>query len=633
MNLEKYDRLISSLEQKALENPKRYLQQVIFVTLLGFIVLGISLVFALLPIGLLGLLIMLTIATKGKALFILLKLGKLLILLLIPTWYMLKSSVKLLFTRFPQPMGTEIRRTDAPLLFSEIDQIHQKMQGPKIHHVLLTGDINAAIVQHPRLGLFGWEQNYLILGLPLLQVLNKDEALAVIAHEYGHLSGHHGRFGGFVYRFRNTWGQLQQMSESWHDWGSKLIAKLFRWYAPYFNAYTFVYARQNEYLADQHSVNLVGAEHAAKALMRCQIAAQFESKDFWPRINKIIIDQAQPIDNKSDFWSNIVNTQLDENKRIAYLEYASKVITNHDDTHPCLSDRLKAIGVLADESAAKKMVPPVQNAAQSLLGESLKPLSQQLDNEWKNNVAEQWQQRHAYLNERKQKLTEINAKAEPTEEDGWEKISITEDLDPDAELLPLVQNFLSQYPEHISARYRRGLLLLDKNDEQGIADLEHVMEKDEEAILACCEAAWRFYVDSDKDKAEHYRSRWITRTDYLNSLHAEYQNISPNDEISEHNLDNETLQKIAETIQNNGKYIKKVYLVRRKLKTNDKVNCYALCFEAKWLTLGDKSQKIIAQLSAQDYPIEAHIVNLKHPSFGKFRKSIKKLQLQPIYQA
>ena len=91
---------------------------------------------------------------------------------------------------------------------------------PKVHEVLLTHDFNAAIAQVPRLGLFGFHKNYLILGLPLMMALSLDQFRAVLAHEFGHLSGAHGRFGSWIYRIRRSWYQLMANLEHQQHWGA-----------------------------------------------------------------------------------------------------------------------------------------------------------------------------------------------------------------------------------------------------------------------------------------------------------------------------------------------------------------------------------------------------------------------------
>ena len=82
----------------------------------------------------------------------------------------------------------EKSRRSPPTLFAALDGMRQQLKGPRFHHVLLVGDLNAGVIQRPRLGVFGWPSNYLLLGLPLLEALSPQEALAVVAHEYGHLA-------------------------------------------------------------------------------------------------------------------------------------------------------------------------------------------------------------------------------------------------------------------------------------------------------------------------------------------------------------------------------------------------------------------------------------------------------------
>ena len=58
----------------------------------------------------------------------------------------------------------EIHRTEFPELFRLIDELSSKLKTPKIHHVVINYDHNAAIYQAPLIGVFGCDQNYLLLG-------------------------------------------------------------------------------------------------------------------------------------------------------------------------------------------------------------------------------------------------------------------------------------------------------------------------------------------------------------------------------------------------------------------------------------------------------------------------------------
>lgn len=631
MDERRFESLISRLETTATEHPRRYLAMVVAVALLGFGVLALAILFALLPAALLAGMLFVVVITGGKALIVLLKLGKLLLLLVLPAWVMIKASVQMLFSRFSRPQGRALTAAEAPALFGRLDALRQRMNGPRIHHVLLTDELNAAIVQHPRFGLFGWEENYLILGLPLLQAMSEPEALAVVAHEYGHLSGHHGRLGGFIYRFRGAWGRMQALSEQWQDWGSRLIARLFRWYAPYFNAYTFVLARQNEYIADRTAAEVAGPRNAANALMRVNIATQFENEVFWPSINRLVAEVPQPLEARSGYWMQSIHEKLDEEARKRYLEIAAKRQTDHLDTHPAMHDRLQAIGITADDAAALTLVPPTSNAAEIWLETTLSSILQEFDRDWQQSVSERWQERHAQLAEQRRRLAELTKKNALSVDERWEVIDLTGELQPDTDLLPLLNVLLEQAPDHAAALYRRGTWLLNQDNETGIADLERVMALDESAILPACEAAWRYYRERDPDRAEQYRQRWQARSEHQDAVRAEFQSLPADATLAAHDLAAETQEEVRHIVQTYGKHIRRAYLLRRILKSDAQLHDYVLAFETSYLTLGDKGPEVVKRLSQQEFPVETFIVHLGSKPYQRFRKSIKQLGVTPLF--
>jgi Zn-dependent protease with chaperone function len=277
LEIDRFKSMVARLEQESAVAPRRYRVKVALLALVGFAIL--ALVLATVGFGLVALLgIAGALAfSGGAALLLLLKLGKLLFLLAVPLWFTLKSAVQALFLRLPAPAGREITRARAPALFAALDDMRARMAGPRFHHVLVVNELNAAVVQRPAFGLVGWPRNYLLLGLPLLECMTPDEAMAVVAHEYGHLAGSHGRFSAFIYRLRHSWGTLQAHMDHFQGWLARLVAPLVRWYAPYFNAYTYVLARADEYRADAASARLVGAGSAAHALKRVNLAARITS--------------------------------------------------------------------------------------------------------------------------------------------------------------------------------------------------------------------------------------------------------------------------------------------------------------------------------------------------------------------
>ncbi len=76
---------------------------------------------------------------------------KLIIPVVMAAWVLLKA----LWVRFDKPEGYELRRAEFPEPFAEIDRLRRELKSLPIHQVLLTHELNAAVVQTPRPGVPG----------------------------------------------------------------------------------------------------------------------------------------------------------------------------------------------------------------------------------------------------------------------------------------------------------------------------------------------------------------------------------------------------------------------------------------------------------------------------------------------
>lgn len=631
MDDSRFEKLVTRLESTAQASPSWYMARVLVVVLLGFVILAVAMLFALVP-AVLFLALILLLATHGAGVLLLLfKLGKLIALLILPVWAMFKSAVQMLFTRFPRPEGRELTAQEAPALFAQLAELRQKLRTPRIHHVLLTDELNAAIVQYPRFGLFGFEQNYLILGLPLLQVVSEEEALAIVAHEFGHLSGKHSRLGGYLYRLRSTWGRIQQLSEQWEGWIARQVARLFRWYAPYFNAYTFVLARQNEYAADRLSVQLTSAQRAANALLRVNFAAQFEDDVFWPSIQRHILTMPQPLSDRSQMWQQSVSEQLDEASRLRYLTQAQQQKTDHLDTHPAINDRLHAMAMPLDEAAARALVPPTYSAADRWLSPALVQIRQEFDTRWQESVRARWEERHAELCQCQQRLDDLQGRETLSVAEQWQFVLDTQALKPESNVLPWLEAILTADPTHTPARYQRGAVLLAHGEEAGIRELETAMGQDPMLTLSGCQLAWQFFRERDPTQAAQYQSRWQARAEYEQRVHWEFQSLPADATLDVHDLSAETAAQIHQILQTHGKGIRRAYLLRRILKSDASLHDYVLAFETRWFSVGSPASAIIQRLAQQAFPLPVFIVHLGSDPYKAFRKPIKQLKLNPFW--
>ena len=399
------------------------------------------------------------------------------VMVLISGLTLLWTSLQALWLRSDAPDGVEITAVEAPALFEALERIRRKIKGPHIHHVYLNDEFNACIRQQPRYGLLGGAVNHLTIGLPLLMALDRQRFLAVLGHEYGHLRGDHGRFAAWIYRTRMAW---MRMHQGLGDDGNVVAAAsnaFMRWYLPRFAARSFALARQDEYEADRIAGRLVGREVAAAALIEIEVRGTWMERHFWERHWSKAADHPVPVGPYRSLRKRLARMPEPAFANDA-LRQALKRLSNVDDTHPGLRDRLESL-------EAPPILPEWSGgSAMELLGDDAKRWIAHFDKQWCRDHATEWKQHHAWLaqvRERVQKLTAQQAQSNADEM--VELARLSRHLDPRAPVQPLYALALQRSPGHAGAL--RGLV-------------QSLPDEDRQGKLQCLEQLW----DGDGD------SRW-----------------------------------------------------------------------------------------------------------------------------
>ena len=382
------------------------------------------------------------------------------VMVLISGLTLLWTSLQALWLRSDAPDGVEITAVEAPALFEALERIRRKIKGPHIHHVYLNDEFNACIRQQPRYGLLGGAVNHLTIGLPLLMALDRQRFLAVLGHEYGHLRGDHGRFAAWIYRTRMAW---MRMHQGLGDDGNVVAAAsnaFMRWYLPRFAARSFALARQDEYEADRIAGRLVGREVAAAALIEIEVRGTWMERHFWERHWSKAADHPVPVGPYRSLRKRLARMPEPAFANDA-LRQALKRLSNVDDTHPGLRDRLESL------EAAPILPEWSGGSAMELLGDDAKRWIAHFDKQWCRDHATEWKQHHAWLaqvRERVQKLTAQQAQSNADEM--VELARLSRHLDPRAPVQPLYALALQRSPGHAGAL--RGLVQsLPDEDRQG----------------------------------------------------------------------------------------------------------------------------------------------------------------------
>lgn len=449
MDDERWQALVRRLEPKARANPAAYRRKVLLLAALGYAFIG------LLVLLLLGLAVLVVVAALSGP--------GLLLKFLIPIGALLFVVIRALYVKFPPPAGIRVKRGQAPELFRMIDEVRKLIRGPHIHEVRIDGDTNASVVQVPRAaGIFG-SRNYLVLGLPYLDALSADELRAVVAHELGHLSHAHGRFGAFVYRVRETWFNLLQALELRRSMWTGPIRRFFVWYVPYFNAYTLPVARAHEFEADDAAAAAAGPETAGVCLVKGMLAARWAHESYWPQVFRRALDEPAPPETAfAPMAEEIGNAPQGKNVETWYRRLLEEE-TDPYGTHPSISERLAHLGLDPKVVLRLAQAHGRPTAASTYLGEAQAEIIAAVDRAWRDDVTKGWSEQYSEAQRDKHQLEQLEARDDLSADDALRRAQLTEMFRGEDEALAHYRELVDTENDAF-ARFAIGRLLLDRED-------------------------------------------------------------------------------------------------------------------------------------------------------------------------
>ncbi|KQX96184.1 M48 family metalloprotease [Variovorax sp. Root473] len=380
---------------------------------------------------------------------------------------LLWATLRALWVHFDEPDGEPLTRADAPGLFEALDRIRERIKGPPVHRVYLDDNFNASIRQVPRFGLFGGALNSLSVGLPLLMMLDRQRLLSVLAHEYGHLRGNHGRLSAWIYRTRLSWLRLDASLQRDEGVMALVSQAFFRWYFPRFAAKTFALARQDEYEADRISGRLLGTAVAAAALTEVAIRGNWYASEFWPWHWARAEREPLPPGPFAALRQRARTPPSEEFARQALRE-AMRRVSDLDDTHPVLRDRLEALNQKAALPAWS------QRPALDMLADKHKWISH-FDNAWRRAHAADWKQHHAHRSRIRERIAVLAGRGERnTPDEMVEWADAERRLDPTAPVRARYESALRIAPDHPGALRGLAQMLPVRERTERLAVLERL---------------------------------------------------------------------------------------------------------------------------------------------------------------
>lgn len=491
MDRQRYIQLVSRLEQLAIDDPKRYRLRVRLMVLLGYSYI----------------VLMLTL-TVGLCVWIIRTFGW-------DSWWFLiyAAVIPLVILRAlcgvrSRDVRIRVRPQQVPMLWNLVQDVAQQVGAPSPNRLVLVDDFNAYAGQVPRLGIFGWYRNELILGLPMMLTISPASLRVILAHELGHFSANHGRFFIWVYRVHSTWTQIADRLKGQRIFAAPLLA-FACWYEPRLTACAFAMLRTHEQHADLCAMQVSDPSSIRTQMFQMVIGQhrveRCQERGLW----RGAADEPEPPTDVYDRMARGLMEPVDEVDLWRWIDQAMRQRTGPNDTHPAFRDRLEFMGGNPPDpdrdDPRQWVVDPTQSAARGLLGERYAALSEQLGRRWAKMFKPVWQTHHRRLTRSRKLLQTIDQRRDSEDAQTllW-RFELSWGLVDEDDRLFMLQRAAHLATDSARVNYTLGCVLLARRqDPAGIEYLHRAIEREPMYMRAGLPLLAEFYKSQGQlDEAE-----------------------------------------------------------------------------------------------------------------------------------
>lgn len=529
--------------------------------------------------------------------------------------------IKALWVKFEKPTGLEVDERNLPELARFVTEIGAEVGGPKEYEILLTEDLNASIVQYPRLGILGYYKNYVLIGAPLLMIASAEEFKGVLAHEFGHLKETHGVWAIKINRNREVWLQIMGNLEEKKHWGAFLFKRFFKWYLPKLDEYSLSMYREHEFEADRESVRVAGKEAFGGFQLKYDIYAGRISEAFWRETFRKMQTCPEPESGVFEELDRFVKIPVEKAYQKKVIAGALKAQNDDSSTHPSRKERLDAAGYDPASFELKE-----SGAADLLLGAHKGEILKRLSESWRQEIAPYWEYKYEQYQQLQEDLEELK-EAEKTENSLLIAARILGELDREEESLEKYEELLDMNPENLEAMFSKGEILIsrDNTGEEGKVLLDRVMELDGEYSYLGTKLVYDYLLKQGrKEDARSYRDIGMSEAKRLEEAVEEREVVSLRDTFAPHGLSEEQLEIIVDQLKDRER-LKEVYLVRKEVEhyAEEPLYILGLLFKSSSKKFMAESQQDIAE--NVELPGEALVMtfNEENPGFYKKHKKVE----------
>lgn len=478
---------------------------------------------------------------------------------LIPILLLLFSASRI---RLEEPQGYALRPTDFPELFTLLNDISQCIHAPKIDQVILTSELDVTIIQTPKLGLWDWSHNTLVVGLELLLILSPRQANALLIHTLGHYSKQYHGFDNWIYQSRNNWQRLLNTLDRTNGLAPRLLRCFFNWYLPKFNDYSAAIMQTSEYEVDALTAKMVQCDTVAMALINHWVVAPYVDETYWTTF----FQQADYLPEPPSSWGNLryylernlsIRSNLQRRLQQRLLEQSDE-----SDTNPSLINRLTALNASMELPGYS-----IISAAEIWLDTKYHDVIHDFDQMWSAINAKRWIERYEYVKQAKARLTYLQnlRLVKMSDDELWEKAQLEAEFGDKDQAVLAYRNYQNRFPDHALAAFHLGCYASEARSDEVLIQMSKALKQADLVIPACqyvCE-----YLTRNHRKQE---SLWWKRRaeqqlamDY--QTYTERKELTNSDQVVAYDSNDETQSYLAERLRETGK-IAKAWIAQKKIQ-------------------------------------------------------------------
>ena len=538
------------LEREAMASPRAYARKLLAVALLGYgaLVVGMT-VFLLLPL-----------AVLATVLFTDVEGGPQLVFLVLPLLVGVALLRALWFGAAP-PEGIAIHADEAPLLHAEVERVRVAVGAPPLAGIVVDGELNAGLATAPRAGGLLGHGHTLVLGLPLMRLLDYDELAAVVAHEFGHVDPGSAGFDSWIHRMRVSLLRLAgDGSTGMATAYGYVLQRALQWYAPYLEVFVRARSRELEFQADAAAVHATSVAIEASTSLRLELAGQRRAARLEAALRALARQQSHPPAQPHVFMAAIDDRErLADPARILAVSHRQQ---HEHDSHPLLQRRLDAIGA---RPALREPGP----SALARLGDAAGRIERALEAQARDALRPQWDEWRADAERGMARLRDLERRDNLSVPEAIEHAGLVADLRSPADGVDAYRRVAQAAPGNAAAHLGLGTALLAVGeDREAIDAFQRALALDADALRGASAALDATLRDPDLPDArvavlEPLQRELAARLEAID-LPAEPHADLDDAGFLPHALDSAVLEALAAALSRHPK-VARAWVVRRRM--------------------------------------------------------------------